>query len=774
MILTRTIRATVLIVAVLAFGVPNLAAQTTGAIDGRVLDNFDRAQPELSVELLGQGRRTMTDADGRFSFEGLAAGTYLLRVFDEVRGQGSARVTVATGERAEATLVITTLFHLDALVVSAGPIAARQDELFQAAQVVSGARLRERIRASLGETLANEPGVSSTYFGPGASRPVIRGLGGDRVRILESGLGSGDASNTSPDHAVSLDPASADRIEIVRGPATLLYGSSAVGGVVNVLDGRVPTERPGSALSGQAMGVGGTAAEEKSASGHVITTVGDFVVRGSGSYRTTDDYSIPGFAELDHDEDEHEEGEHEEEEEVFGVLENSAVENSSFALGASWVGERGHFGAAFSGYDNLYGVPGGHGHEDEHEDEDEDHAEEDEHHEEEEGGVRIDLRQRRTDFSGELRMPEGFLENLRFRGGFNDYEHIELEGDEIGTVFANEQWEGRLEARHRPAGAFTGALGLQMMGRDFSAVGEEAFTPPNQTDLLALFAYEEAAAGPVRFQVGSRYERQESSESTNGFSNTFTGVSVSGGLNWDATELTSFALSVARSVKLPTAEELFSDGPHLATESYEIGSRDLTEEVALSVDATIHFHTEDFRGQLTFFNTSFSDYIYPAFSGNEVEGLREVLYTQADTRLRGFEAQAEMELFHRGDDHVGLEISTDYVQGTLTSEDDPLPRIPPLRFGATLRFDGSPMRGSLTARYVTEQDRVAAFEEDTPGYGTLDASVSYRVLSNGLVHELVLQGRNLTNQDQRNHLSLLKAVSPMPGRDIRLMYRLAF
>ncbi len=741
-----------------------LAAQNTGTVTGTVVDRDGTPVPGVLVQVVGLNLSAAASEQGTFRLDSVVAGSQILQVSSDMAGQASQRIVVTAGGVTEVVLRLSPLFHLDELVISAGPLAARADELFQSATALSGNELRSRIQASLGETLSGQPGISSTYFGPGASRPVIRGLGGDRVRVLESGLGSGDASNTSPDHAVSLDPSTADRIEVVRGPATLLYGSSAIGGVVNVLDGRVPFEHTDGAVDGQIVSSGGTVADELSLAGDLNFGLGPFVARLSGSWRETDDYAIPGFAELDHDDEGHDEGEHEDE--VEGILENSAVENSSWGAGLSWVGSNGYIGAAFTGFDNLYGVPGGHGHEDE--------GGAPPAMEEEEEFVSIDLRQRRFDAEGEFRFNEGLLERIRLRLGNADYEHVELEGDEVGTRFENDQWEGRVELRHRSVGPFDGAIGFQFMNRDFSAVGDEAFTPPNQTDLLAAFVYEEIDAGAVRFQLGSRFETQTSTDDLNNFEEDFSGLSFSGGINWDATEPVSIALALSRSVKLPTAEELFSNGPHLATNSFEIGNRDLTEEVATSADLTFHLHTNSLRGQVTGFVTDFSDYIFPAFTGNEVDELEEVIFSQADARFIGLEAQASWEFLEIGSNHLSLETMGDLVRATLDTNDEPLPRIPAASLGAGLRWEGAPWTGSFMVRKVTEQDRVAAFEESTPGYTMVNAEVGYRTFWGGLAHQFVLQARNLTDADARNHVSLLKEVAPMPGRDLRILYRVGF
>lgn len=740
------------------------AAQQTGAVTGRVVDALDVPAAGVAVRLVGTTRTDVTGTDGAFVFDSLSAGEYVVQVDDERFGAGLERVRLTEGQRVRVEITLSPLFEIDPLVVTAGA-ARSEDELFQAAQSLSGRELRQRVDVSLGETVANEPGVNASYFGPASSRPIIRGLGGDRVRIMEAGIGTGDASNTSPDHAVSLEPQSAERIEVVRGPATLLYGSSAIGGVVNVIDGRIPRARPTSPFSGEIRGIGNSVSDETTGAGALTLATGNIVFHASGLYRDTDDYAIPGVAEL---EEEHEGEEHGEEE---GILPNSALESSRFAGGVSYVGDDGFLGVAFTGYDNEYGIPGGHGHGHE---EEEHGAAQVEEGEEEEGGVSIDLQQRRFDLEGQ-RSFGGALRTLKGRFGLTDYEHVEIEpSGEIGTRFDNDFWEGRLELEHALGERVTGSIGAQLSRRDFAAIGEEAFVPPSETDLFALFVFEELSVGDVRLQGGARWESQTSTDETNAFEEDYSGVSVSGGLHWDASDPVSLALSVARSVKLPTAEELFSDGPHLATNSFEIGNRDLEEEVGTSVDATLHLHTDHVRAQITGFLTDFDGFIFQEFTGEEEDELPVLQYAQGDASFRGFEAQASVRLLDRGSQELAWEVSSDYVRAELSDSDEPLPRIPPLRLGTALRYDGAPWFASLGVQRATEQDRTAPNETVTDGYTMVDASVGYRLFHGGLLHEISLKGSNLGDVDARNHVSLLKNAAPLPGRGVRLMYRLVF
>ena len=729
-------------------------AQAGGAIEGLVRTADGRPAANVSVRLVEAGRSVATTAEGRFAFEGIGAGRYLIQADDERYGAAVRRVTLAAGERQSIELTLSPFYHMDQLVVTASPAASTREELYQAAQALSGRALRQRVEPSLGETVAREPGVNASYFGPAASRPVIRGLASDRVRVLENGVGTGDISSSSPDHAVAVEAGAADRIEIVRGAATLLYGSSAIGGVVNVIDDRVPQDLPARPLSGELNLLGSSAATEKQISGELKAASGGFVLRGSGLFRDTEDYGIPGLAEAHADA-----GAAAEEE---GVLANSAIRNSQWSGGASLIGGRGYLGAALSGYDSEYGVPGGA------------HAEEGGAGEQAHEDIAVDLRQRRVDAAGRLRLGNGTLRFLDARVGYADYRHFEVENGEIGTVFENEYWEGRLEAPHRLGRRINGAFGAQASRRDFAATGEEAFVPPNTTDMLALFLFEELDLRPLALQGGVRWERQRTKNTSEGFDTDFDGVSASLGVNWDLTEPLRVALSLARSVKLPSADELFSNGPHLATRSYEIGSTALGRETATSMDATLHIHSARVEGELTAFVNRFDDFIYQEFAGEEIEGLQVLRYTQADARFVGYEAQLHVELAEVGNGHVELELWSDYTRGTLQSPEQPLPRIPPLRIGTGLHYEGTPFTAFLRGRRVLDQDRVAPNEEATPGYTMLEASVGYRRVLGGLLHEITLTGQNLLNQEARNHISLLKEFAPLPGRDIRLAYRVAF
>ena len=741
----------------LLFGV--VAAAPLQAQQGRIegvvtvgsstVDDADVAIPAL-------GRRVATDGAGRFVFERIPAGSYVIEAESIRWGRGLATVDVTAGSTTEVTLLVEAVFHLDEMIVSAGGGATRSSEAYQPASVVTSRDLVAAGEATLGETLSRQPGVSSTYFGPGASRPVIRGIGGDRVRILEGGIGVGDASSTSPDHAVGLEARGADRIEVIRGPATLLYGSSAVGGVVNVLDGRIAREPPTKTVSGYVEGLGGSVADERTGSAGVTLRSGPLVVTASGLWRDASDYSIPGFAEADPDPDEEE-----------GLLENSALESSRASAGVTVVGERGYLGVSGTLQRSDYGVPGAH-----HEEEPAPGPEP-----EEEEAITIDLDQRRVDVEGALRLSSGPFRNVKARLGIADYEHVELEGEEIGTSFFNDYLEARVESEHAFSERTQGSFGVQLSNRDFEAIGDEAFVPPSQTRLIALFGYENVQATErLELQGGLRYERQNAEAPT--VDRTNDAVSGSLGLNVEASDVLSFSLSGSRSVKLPNAEELFSNGPHAATQAYEVGDPDLVPETALGVDLTAHFHADRVRGSASLFTNGFSDYIYERATGQEVDGLAEFRFEQSDARFTGFEIEGEVDVAEgdpaAGSPHLAIEFMGDFVRARLTDDDEPLPRIPAMRIGGGANFRQGPFVVRASVRRTMEQSDVSVLETTTPGFTMVDASVSYRLIVGRLFHDITLVATNLTDTEARLHSSFLKDVAPLPGREVRLVYRLNF
>ncbi|MDA0812581.1 MAG: TonB-dependent receptor, partial [Verrucomicrobia bacterium] len=654
-----------------------------GRIEGVVMAGTSRVD-DADVVIPALGRRVAVDSTGTFVFERIPPGSYVIEAQSVRFGRGLATVQVASTSTAGVTIMMEPVFHLDELIVSAVGGAARSSEAYQPASVITSRDLVARGEASLGETLSRLPGVSSTYFGPGASRPVIRGIGGDRIRILEGGIGVGDASSTSPDHAVGLEARTADRIEVVRGPATLLYGSSAVGGVVNVLDSRIAREPPTQAVSGYVEGVGGSVADERTGSAGLTASSGAIVATGSMLWRNSSDYAIPGFAEIDAHPDEER-----------GSLENSAVENRRGSLGLTVVGERGYLGVSGTVQRSDYGVPGGHGEEDEGSDATE-----------EEGPITIDLDQKRADVEGMLRFYGGPFRNVKARLGVADYQHVELEGEEVGTSFFNEYVEARLDSEHSFSERMQGSLGAQLSTRDFEAIGDEAFVPPSQTRVFALFGYENLRATEgIKLQGGLRYEHQRAEAPT--VDRTNEAVSASLGVNIQASDVISVSLSGSRSVKLPNAEELFSNGPHAATRTFEIGDPDLTNETALGIDFTTHFHAERFRGSASVFTNGFSDYIHERATGQTVDGLDEFLYVQDDARFTGFEVEGEVDVAEgdpgAGSPHVSLEFMADYVRARLTGTGEGIPRIPAMTLGTGANYRQGPLVMRVSARRTMEQ-----------------------------------------------------------------------
>lgn len=738
---------------------PAGAAAASGAIAGRVLSPPDTPAAGARVTLVDLRRQTAADESGAFRFDGVPVGLYVLQADSARFGSHVTRVEVTDGLTAEVELTLDLATHQETVVVTARGEAATLSELASPVDVLAGQELQEAREATLGETLARQPGVSSTYFGPGASRPVIRGLGGDRIRVLQSGLGTADASNTSPDHAVSFDPLAARQVEIVRGPATLLYGSNAVGGVVNVIDGSIPDSVPDRPLSAVVDLLGATSADERA--GALALSGGRGIVAWHADVlkRKTDDVAIPGFAESAALRAE-ETAAGEEHEEAAGVLANSALESTGGSAGVALVGRGASLGVAFSGFDSLYGVPG-------HE-----HAEEGAV---EEGPVRIDLTQRRLDLRGEVLAPFGPFRAAKLRLGRSDYDHVELEGDEVGTRFTNEAWEGRLELPHRPLGPVTGSVGVQAAHRDFAAIGEEAFVPPTVTRSLAVFALEEIGRGPLRLQVGARFETQDVDANgdvpqTRGAD----GVSGSVGVLWNRNDDWSAGLTLARSVKLPTAEELYSNGPHLATRAFEVGDPDLGRERSLGLDLSVKKRRGLVTGELSLFANRFDGYIFEQATDALADGLDVFRFVQRDASFVGAEGSVTVDLLHREPDHLDLELTADTVRAELRETGEPLPRITPARVGAALHYRGARWNGRVEVRRTAAQDRVAPFERPTEGFTFVNASAGYRIFAGRTVVDLLLRGMNLTDAEGRNHVSFLKDEVPLPGRDVRLGVRVAF
>jgi len=678
--------------------------------------------------------------------------------------------------------------QLEEIVVSGAYEGRKLGETIVGATVLRQEEIMRQLDGSLGETLKRQPGISSTFFGPGASRPIIRGLGGDRIRVLDSSLGSIDASSTSPDHAVSVEPALAERIEILRGTAMLMYGSSASGGVINVFDGRIPNDLPEGGFEGAVRYSHSTVNNGDEVTAALNATVGKIgdgtlVAHGDFMYRNTDDYNIPGYgesealhaaeeAEAGHaDEDHTDDHDEERDGEVFGTAENSATETSGGSGGLSLLFDNGFIGMNIKKVDSQYGVPGGHAHEGEHEGEDAGVDEED---------VTIDLNQIRYDLNGELERDFAWFKKAKLRFGYADYKHTELEGENIGTVFANKGWEGRLDLIEKGGKEWNGATGIQVRRRDFSAIGDEAFVPSTITNQFGLYSVKEFDMGHYTLEVGGRYEHTTYTADDLGASETFDGFSMSAGLGYDLTDAAFVGLSVFRTERAPSAEELFSNGPHLATGAYERGDQSLGLETALGIEATFSYSEGPFTLAVNGYLTNYNDFIYEAATGEEEDGLPVFAFTANDARFYGFEAKAE---FHAGtinssrlgEIDVHLDGQMDYVRAKLTGVDGTgnLPRIPPLSamFGVEASSLSVDLRTEL--EYAASQNRVTDFELPTEDYLLWNAYLTVRPFDNKNL-SFMLKAANIGNVEARQHTSFLKDLVPLPGRNVSVAFRATF
>ena len=652
--------------------------------------------------------------------------------------------------------------ELDAVIVEADPLRSTYGDLIQPASVLRGPELERRKAATLGETLQREPGVQSSYFGPGVGRPIIRGQDGARVQVLSEGLASMDVSTVSSDHAATIEPFLADQIEVLRGPATLLYGAGAVGGVVNVVDGRIAEQSAERPISGRAQFGGDSVADTLFGMGRIEVGGERFVLRADVFHRDSNDYDIPGHAEV-HDGDEDEDHD----EEAGGTLENSALRTRGGAVGASWIGETGFIGVAVSEFRSVYGVPG-HAHEHEHDDESIAKSED-----EEEAAVRLDLEQTRIDVKGGLETSLAAAEKIRVRFGHNEYQHVELEGSEIGTRFDNQEYSGRLDIVHGDWAGWNGAYGLSFNQRDFAAAGEEAFVPPSDTDQFGLFVLEQREMGALMIELGARYDAQSIDVATDSRSVDHSGFSASAGASYALTETASLTFGLDRAARLPTAEELYSDGPHAATASFEIGDEDLDEEVSNQVEIGLRWRSDRLKASINAFHARFDDFIYLVDTGAIEDELPVRQWTQADTRFTGFEVEGVWHMAETDFGHFDLQAFGDQVRARLDGGDD-LPRIPQSRFGSELRWHTGAWQATVGAVHYFEQDRTAELESSTGSFTLWDASLTYALDAGDSSIEMYLKGENLGDEEARLHTSLLKDLAPLPGRNVTVGMRVYF
>lgn len=673
--------------------------------------------------------------------------------------------------------------NLEHVVVTALPFQRSQTDIAVATAVLGGRQLTLRRQGTLGETLAGELGMSSTAFGPGAGRPIIRGLGGDRIRLLENGLGTMDASVVSPDHAVSVEPFLVDRIEVVRGPASLLYGSSAVGGVVNVISHRIEREVPERRVSGTTELRLGSGANERESGGWVdvaLTQTSDraLILHLDGFRRTAGDLEIPGFAESAarraEEIEEAEEAGLEAPEEIAGFIPNTTVEAKGGAVGLSWVSPTLRVGVVRSGFATRYGVPAGahahHGPEELSEEEPKTAYAEAEHEEED---VRIDLRQRRWDLQGDWSGGKGLITGLRFKWGQADYRHVELEGEDVGTTFRNEGHEFRLEALHAPLAGLQGAWGAQASRSDFTAEGAEAFLPPAVTEQRALFLFEEYQAGPFTAQAGVRFENQRVRNEETKATRRDEALSASAGVIWTLSPENSLALSLTRTERAPNAQELFADGAHAGTQTYDIGDPDLGAEISNGIELSLRRREGFVTGVASVYLNRFQGYIDEVATGDERDALPVYRFTQTKAEFRGAELEAIFHL-HEGQRHrLDLRLAGDLTRAE-GQGGAPLPRIPAAKALAGLDWSAGALAAGASLQRVARQGRVTERETPTPGYDWIEAYAMYRADIGSTTLDLFVSGRNLANEEARVHTSFLKDVAPRVGRSWTAGLRVAF
>ncbi len=639
----------------------------------------------------------------------------------------------------------------DEVTVTATPLPRSLSDLATPADVVTGEQLRVQEQRTLGETLSRQPGVSSTYFGPNASRPIIRGQGGERIRILNNGVSLLDASGASPDHAVAIDPIAVKRIDIVRGPGALLYGSAAIGGVVNAIDGRIPDVRL-EGITTKLEPRWNSASSEWGGAGVIEGGRNGFNFHVNGVGRDTKDVAIPGFARSP--ELRALEPLPPGQREPNGRLPNSQSATQSGAGGFSYVWGKGYIGFSPSWFHSDYGTVA-------------------------EPDVTIDLRQKRLDVAGGFFDVLPHVTSIKYKLGLTDYEHTEFEGTEPGTMFENRGWNGRIDAIHDKVGPFEGAFGIETIGFDFSALGEEAFLPKTTTRLTSGFVFEEAVRGPLRYQFGGRFDvASVDAEADPQFgpadSRSFVTGSGAAGVVYEPVEHWPLGLSLSYTSRAPNYQELYANGPHLATAAFERGDRDLDVERSLGIDLSARRTAGRVTGFVTLFYNRYTNFIALEPTPESVpldDGELQVYdFRNVPADFAGGEAGATTRLFERAGHTVDLELGADYVYTRNRDTGDGLPFIPPFRFRSRFSYGWKALQAGVEIVHANAQNRLAPgglptapTSIPTAGYTMLNMWLTYNLKTGPVSWDLLLRGNNLNDTTAREATSFLKDIAPLPG-----------
>ncbi len=623
---------------------------------------------------------------------------------------------------------------LDKVIVKADPLGNDVEGLVQPATVITGADLDTKKSNTLGETVTSIPGVTSSYFGPGVGRPVIRGQDGARVAILANGMASDDVSNVSQDHAVSIEPFLADQIEVIKGPTNLLYGSGAIGGIVNAADGRIATAPLDAGLSGRA-----ETRYDNGSNGFTQLLRADiggdgYALHADGVYRDNEDVSGPN-----------------------GDIANSDVQTRTGAIGASLFGDWGYAGASLSRYLNEYGNPAEPG-------------------DAIDPGVTLNMQQTRFESKAGINNPINGIEIVKLGYTYTDYQHTEFEGSDVGTQFFSEGHQFRAEGVHSSNESHKGAFGIQAQKKSFEAIGAEAFIPTTSSQGAGLFIVEQFTKGRMKSEIGARIDRNQSE--ADGFnSRSFSLYSLSAAGRYALSDRVDFTINLDHAERSPVEEELYSDGVHAATAAYEIGDPDLAKERADQIEIGLHVHDERYEAKISLYRSRFKDYIYLSDTGLEVDDDGELLpvrqWRQDDSTFTGYEAEFIYKISANSFDHQ-LRLFVDGVRAEIDGGGN-LPRIPASRYGAGWDWQSGKWQGGIGVVRSDAQNDTADYETPTDGYTLVNANINY-ILHDGddASWELFLQGSNLGNREARSATSAIKDLVPLPGRAISAGIRVYF